>query len=168
MRVGVWRTAELEAKDLAQLEHWLLQVLGTDAYTWFAFDRHALVWIDGRIVSHVGVTERTITVDGQAMRVGGVGGVATPPEWRKQGLATEALKEAATFLCDRQGLDWILLLCSQELVPFYQDLGWQAVQAALWFDQPGGRTWWPEEIMVRPCHGQPWPRGAIDLCGLPW
>jgi aminoglycoside 2'-N-acetyltransferase I len=143
-------------------------VLGASVYEWSAFDWHVLVRMEGDIVSHVGITARMVTVGGRSMNLGGVGGVATKAEWRNRRLAAAALEEAALFLCNIVGTQFILLVCTEELVPFYQNLGWVAVQGPLLFDQRGRQTSWSDATMVRSCRGIPWPKGTIDLCGLPW
>jgi hypothetical protein len=62
-----------------------------------------------------------------------------------------------------------LLLCRPELEPFYERLGWRTVPGPLAFEQPGQRLTWPLRVMVLPCApGAEWPRGTIDLRGLPW
>jgi hypothetical protein len=59
-----------------------------------ASDWHVLVREDDRVVSHIEVLDRTIRVDGQPLRVGGIGGVATLKAWRRRGLAEAAMKTA--------------------------------------------------------------------------
>jgi hypothetical protein len=61
-----------------------------------------------------------------------------------------------------------LLLCREEVQPFYQNLGWQVVNGPLVFEQPGVRLMWPLSVMILPCRGTEWPDGVIDLRGLPW
>jgi len=66
------------------------------------------------------------------------------------------------------GVEFGLLVCEEDVVPFYERLGWQVVEGPLTFDQPGGQATWPAVVMVLPCGGKAWPEGMIDLCGLPW
>jgi GNAT superfamily N-acetyltransferase len=166
-KVEICHTSELEPSDLERLHRWLPNVLGTDDYKWSDFDRRALVRVHGQVVSHVGISQRVITAGGKPVRLGGIGAVATLPSWRGKGFATAAVKAAVAFLCHRQ-FKYVLLVCTQDVVPFYRDLGWQVVDGPVLFDQPRGKTTWPNLAMIWSCQGEAWPEGTIDLCGLPW
>jgi hypothetical protein len=48
--------------------------------TWAPAEWSALVWIDGALVSPVGLVTRFAAHDGVDLMVGGVGGVMTHPE----------------------------------------------------------------------------------------
>lgn len=168
INLAIKPSGELAPSELEQLDDWLPQALGVDAYQWSGFRWRALVWAGGQIVGHVGITERAVTVGGAPLRLGGVGAITTRPGWRRRGLATAALQEALAFLCETRGVPFILLVCSEDLIPLYRRLGWEVVDGPLSFDQHSGQVVWPDTIMVRPCAGTPWPLGAIDLGGLPW
>jgi aminoglycoside 2'-N-acetyltransferase I len=168
MMIEIRRTAELGPSDLEEIGSWLALVSPPDGYTWSGFDWLALGRVDGRVVTHVGVTERDVLVDGRPMKVGGVGNVATRPEWRGRGFAAEAVVESTAFLCNREEVGFILLVCLADVAAFYQNLGWETIDGPVSFDQPQGRMTWPNVAMVWSCTGEPWPGGAIDLCGLPW
>jgi len=131
-------------------------------------DWHVVVKLDGAILSHVGIVERTGTVDGRPVNLGGIGAVATIPGKQKQGLASAAMQMAAGFMQDSLKVDFGLLLCSQETAYFYRKLGWQEVAGPLKFDQPQGKATFHETTMILPSARQDWPTGTIDLCGLPW
>lgn len=131
-------------------------------------DWHAVVIIDGIIVSHVGIVERTGTVDGIPVKLGGIGGVATLPGMQKRGLATDAMQMVAGFMQDSLKVDFGLLVCSRETARFYRKLGWQEVAGPVMFDQPQGKVTYREVTMILPCVKKEWPTGTIDLCGLPW
>lgn len=149
---------------------WMWEVFGDEAdhRLWSGVDWHVLVRVDGELVSHVEIIERTCTVGGQAVRVGGIGGVATRGPWRGQGLASQALTRAMSFMRGDLGLDFGLLICLVTKIPFYRRLGWQVVPGPLFYDQPGGKVKDDGPVMVW-CRGQAaWPAGEIDLCGLPW
>ncbi len=65
-------------------------------------------------------------------------------------------------------LDYGLLLCRSEVAPFYEKLGWRIVGDPTTFDQPTGKTIFPRLTMVLELVEKPWPKGTVDLCGLPW
>ncbi len=137
-------------------------------YQWSDADWHVMVHIDGSLVSYVAIVERVGAVDERPVRLGGVGAVATLPEWRGRGLASVAMEKAAAFMDYELGVEFGLLLVDEATVPFYRRLGWELVPGPLVFDQPGGKVTFPDLTMVLPFAGREWPQGTIDLRGLPW
>lgn len=170
MEIEIRPTDGLTVAEQEHIDNWLRRVFGADAddYEWSDVDWHVLVWVDGRLVSHVGIVQRTGMVDAKRVRLGGIGGVATLSEWRGQGLATAAMKKVTAFICDELDVEFGLLICNEDVVPFYQRLGWEVVEGPLMFDQPSGKVTFEDVAMVLSCKGREWPEGAIDLCGLPW
>jgi aminoglycoside 2'-N-acetyltransferase I len=131
-------------------------------------DWFVLVWEGQELVSNVGILERTITVGGQPVRVGGIGGVATGLAWRGRGFAGQAMKASAIFMHDTLAVEFGLLVCDTHMVPYYGKLGWQLVNCHTWMEQPQGKEPFTDPVMVLPVCKQDWPEGEIDLCGLPW
>jgi predicted N-acetyltransferase YhbS len=131
-------------------------------------DWHVVVKLDRVFVSHVGIVERTGTVAGKPVKLGGIGAVATFPNLQKQGLASAAMRKAAGFMHESLKVDFGLLVCAREAEPFYRTLGWREVAGPLAFDQPQGKVTFHDMTMILPCVRQDWPPGTIDLCGLPW
>jgi aminoglycoside 2'-N-acetyltransferase I len=131
------------------------------------------VWDDGLLVSCLWITERTITVDGQPARIAGIRGVRTDSERRRRGYATAAMRRAAEFIWSDIRPDLAMLLSSEMAVPFYQSLGWQIIEGPVYYDQPTGKQNLNEVLPERPTmvllpEGRDLPRGAVDLCGLPF
>ncbi len=155
-----------------QLEVCLGAAFGDDElgrqYQWAGDDWCLLLKAAGEIASHVGVVDRTVTVAGAPVKVGGVGGVATLPRWQRRGLAAQLMQAAAPFMRDALHAEFGLLVCGEPRLAYYGRLGWQQVAGPLLVDQPGGQVLLPAQIMVLPLVGRPWPPGLIDLCGLPW
>ena len=160
----------LSPDELGWLADMDRQVFGTsgDGYTWSATDWHVLVRMDGQWVSQVGIVERTGAVNGQPVKLGGIGGVGTLLAWRKRGLAEAAMRQAAEFMRDQLRVEFGLLICDHKMVPYYRRLGWQVVEGPLQFDQPKGQVTFTEPVMILPCNTRDWLPGVIDLCGLPW
>lgn len=154
------RQAELQALFDAQFVN--------SSFQWAPPQWHTLATVDDELVAYVRLFERTITVGGQQLRVGGVGGVMTLPEWRRCGLASAALRRGAEFLHAERQLEFALLLCRDEVANVYAQLGWTSVDGPTTFDQPAGRATYPRQTMVLTFDATPWPSGPIDLCGLPW
>jgi GNAT superfamily N-acetyltransferase len=137
-------------------------------YQWAPKVWRTLAWVDGDVAGHVGIVPRTAEVDGRPIALGGISGVWIAPEHRGHGLGKAVLATAATFIRDL-GAAFGLLLCRPELEPFYVRLGWWRVPGPLVFEQPARQLTWTLSVMVLPCAaGAEWPRGTIDLCGLPW
>lgn len=72
--------------------------------------------VDGQIVAHVGVLERVLRVGPAALRFGGVFGVMTHPDFRRQGIADRLMRDALRVMRER-GLHLSLL----DGVPRYYD-----------------------------------------------
>ncbi len=141
----------------------------TEGYVWATKrDWRILVTVDGQLVGHVAVTERTGAVGGQPVRLAGISDVETAPPWRGRGLARAAMARAAALMCDELHADFGLLFCKPWLVPFYERLGWHEAAGPTVFDQPGGKATYHLSTMVLPCGSRELPIGTIDLCGLPW
>ncbi len=172
MEVEIRAASELSAAERQQIQDLDRQAFPSpDPYGYLEWSAHhwqVLVKIDGRCVSQVGIVERTGTVNGQPVKLGGIGGVATLLEWRRRGLAQRAMERAAQFLRDGLGVEFGLLICDQHMLPYYRKLDWQVVEGPLTFDQPQGKVTFPDVTMILPCTKKDWPPGVIDLCGLPW
>ncbi len=141
------------AKQFTWVDHWAYQVA---------------VYADSSPVSHLRIVDRTVLIDAQPVRVGGVADVMTPAEFRGQGFAGRAMKEAAHVIFELMQARLGLLLCAPPLVRFYACYGWQMVDCPVSMAQPGGSVTWPQctMLLVRP--GETWAPRSVDLCGLPW
>lgn len=123
----------------------------------------------GCLVGYVGIVVREAAVDGQAVRIGGIGGVKTHPAARGRGYARAALRRAATFMADDLGAAFGLLVCREQLLPFYGGLGWRTFAGTFLVGQPGGTVPFTYNTpMVLPLRAPAPEAGTIDLCGLPW
>jgi GNAT superfamily N-acetyltransferase len=139
-------------------------------FQWAPPDYSVLVFTsEGELVSHVGIVVRTGTLDGAAVKIGGVGSVKTHPRAQGRGYASAGLRRAATALHDDHRVAFSLLVCQGHLLPFYRRLGWLPFAGRLMVEQPAG----PMEFMInhpmvlagRSAAPQD---GIIDLKGLPW
>lgn len=142
-----------------------VQQIVWDSPSWGVLVRDA----SGNLVGYVGILVREALADGQRVRVGGIGGVKTHPAARGQGYASAALRRAGAFMADDLGAAFGLLVCRQQLLPFYGRLGWRAFGGTFLVEQPGGTVPFAFNTpMVLPlCDPAP-EVGTIDLCGLPW
>jgi aminoglycoside 2'-N-acetyltransferase I len=96
--------------------------------------RHFLAETDGRIVGHASVVERVLEVDGRSLRTGYLEAVATLPVWRRQGIATRLVEEAAAHVCATFELGAL----STGVPDFYGRVGWRSWEGELFVWTAGG------------------------------
>jgi len=77
--------------------------------------------VDGKIVSHIRVSERKIHLGQAVVKLGGVGMVGTLPEYRRRGYASAVMQNTIAYM-EEQGYDLSLLFTS--IQPFYMQFGW--------------------------------------------
>jgi GNAT superfamily N-acetyltransferase len=148
----------------------VLQRLSWGHVQWAHADLRALIEApDGRPACHVGIYFRTATWNGRKVHIGGIGGVATHPDYRRQGYASVALNAATQTMRDHDAAQFALLFCEPHNFEFYRSRGWQPFTGEIYAEQPGGRIRF--EVMspfVFDLKRRAPLKGAIDLCGLPW
>jgi predicted acetyltransferase len=135
---------------------------------WAPADWTVMVWEDEDLVTTVHIVERTARVGEHPVRLGGIGNVATKVEWRKRGYARSALKTAQDFLRDPLKVDFGMMIATLQMVPRYERLGWLVAAQSMQIDQPDGKTTLDFPVMILPVCKLKWPKGEIELCGLPW
>jgi len=143
--------------------------LGNMSYQRTTPDWHVLAYVEDALTSHLSIVERRVaTIDGQPIPLSGLGGMITHPAWRGRGIASATLEQAVRFITNELAAEFCLLLCREEVAPLYARFGWKCVAGPTIFQQPAGKMTHSRLTMVLSCGGKAWPRGAIDLCGLPW
>ena len=160
-----WNTLEKARQDCVVTSSLYAYLTGTK---WAQPDWAVMVWEDEDMVSNVHIIERMVKVGMESVKLGGIGNIATKVEWRQRGYATTALKVAQDFLQDPLQVDFGLMIATEQMVPRYEKGGWKKIALSLLIDQPTGKTTLNYPVMVLPVHKQNWPKGPIDLCGLPW
>ncbi len=136
--------------------------------TWATSEWMTLGFAGDQLVSVVGILVREASLDGQPIILGGIGGVATLPEWRRKGFAGTLLDRAAEFLLDPLKVDFGFLVCANEKTRWYSSHGWQQINGQVYIDQPGGKMIMEGPNMILPVLKTRWLEGCLDLCGLPW
>jgi predicted N-acetyltransferase YhbS len=170
LTVAVTRYADLSPEDLATIDTLSSGEIDPrfEGFVWTPAEWQVVGRLGGRAVCGVKIAVRDVTVGGRQVRVGGIGDVATAPEWRRRGFAGAAMRLAGEFLCRELGAEFGLLFCEPSLVPYYSRFGWQRVAAPTMVTIPRGKVPFPDETMVLPCRGDQWPGGPTDLNGPPW
>jgi aminoglycoside 2'-N-acetyltransferase I len=122
----------------------------------------------GGLACHVGIYFRTVSWNGRTFNIGGIGGVSTREDCRRQGYASIALNAAVQTLRDHEAIQFALLFCEPHNFVFYQSRGWHPFAGEIHAEQPGGKVRF-EAMAPFVFDFTRAPRdGTIDLCGLPW
>jgi aminoglycoside 2'-N-acetyltransferase I len=151
-----------------ELQGWFEAEFGPRADRWAPADYYVLINRDGQLAGRLGVLDSKVAVGNQIIRVGGIGGVATKPEFRHRGVASAMLARAAEFMKDDLGVEFGLLLCRHEVSPVYAKMGWIKVAGPTTFTRAGVTATYPHDTMILPLVEKTWQAGPIDMLGLPW
>jgi aminoglycoside 2'-N-acetyltransferase I len=123
---------------------------------------------EGGLACHVGIYFRTVSWNGRKFHAGGIGGVSTRPDCRRQGYASIALDAAIQTMRDYEAVQFALLFCEPHNFAFYRSRGWHAFAGEIYAEQPEGRIRFEAMAPFVFDLGQAPRQGVIDLCGLPW
>lgn len=158
------------ATERARLFGWGNNIFGTAGLglSWQHKDSHFILDSEGEPVSHVGILKHEVSVGGQPVLVGGVGGVVTVPAAQGRGYAGRLMRHAARFFAEEWRVEAGLLFCLPRMVPYYEALGWKIVEDIVLVEQPAGRIAAPLPVMTLFCGGRAWPTGEVELRSLPW
>jgi predicted N-acetyltransferase YhbS len=140
-------------------------------FTWAKGEWGALVENAQRsLVSYAGVMFRQVTLDGRALRLAGLGGVKTHPDWRRQGLAARAVARIMDHAREQADVPFAMLFCRPDRVAYYASLGWSLFEGEIFMQQPGGAAAYLEAFrgMTAPLGGEAPVAGQIDIRGLPF
>ena len=159
---------DLSEERKVALDQMFQREFGRDPLIYAGADFYTMGILDGSLVGRVGVLERTISVGQELLRVGGICGAVTVPEYRDRGIASALLNESVAFIKNRLSLPFALLTCNLRLEAFYERFGWKTVTGPTVFTQPEGIRTCGGLTMVMECGLRLWPEGPINLRGLPW
>ena len=115
---------------------------------------HFILELDGEIVGHAAVVERTLEVNGRPMRTGYVEAVATAPERQGQGLGTLLMTEIGDYIRPRYELGAL----GTGRHAFYERLGWLTWKGPSSVRSPDGERRTPDDdgyILVLPTPSSP-------------
>ena len=140
------------------------------ALEWALPDSRILVWTEtGELACHAGLLIREAQWNGQALRIGGIGGVVTHPRLRKLGFASEAMRHAVAYFAAQPNIACALLACEPRLFPFYAALGWEEFCGRTLVRQRGETVEFTfNKIMTHPLALPRLTDGQLDLMGPPW
>lgn len=128
----------------------------------------SLFWLNGdKLVSFCNIVIREVHINGQVIKVGGLNNMITPTEHRGKKYSTNLLQAFERVIFEDLNLDAGLLLCADNLVPFYHRLNWRKVDCPVFFEQADGKKQWEANTMML-FNTTPYQPTSIDLNGLPW
>ena len=144
-------TADLPESTRADLRHMLEAAYDGDfdAHDWAHAlgGTHCLIVDDGRVLCHVAIVPRRLTIGPRALSTGYVEAVATAKTHRGRGLASACMRAANAEIAERYDLG---ALCTGEH-SFYERLGWRRWRGPTYVEHDGHLVPTPEEddaIMV--------------------
>ena len=160
--------SETEKKHLFGWDKDIFGAAGYEHITWLPKTTHILLSVKEQLVSHIGLVKETVVVNGQTIRVAGVGGVVTIGQAHGKGYGSQAMRYAADYFRREMDITFGMLFCFDRLLPFYKQLGWQQITDPVTVGQPQGTIVIPVNTLVLPCSEQAWPAGAVTTESYPW
>ena len=169
--IEVKRYSDLSQETKAQLDAAIHQEFGhipiVAQTQWASPDWTIILYENEEIATFYNIVERVIRVDGKSLKIGGINNVITPPAFRKRGFATKTLSETRHLIFDELDCEMGVLLCADDLIPFYQRLGWYKVDCPVYFEQHDGTKLWGANAMFLSEVDQIVPK-EVHLAGWPW
>ena len=138
-------------------------------FTWSSMQWSVLLWDENELIAKASLLVRDVFHNDIPKRMGGIGGVMTHPARQGQGLASQAMREAAKRFEEDLHVDYALLFCRPHLLPFYRRLGWKPFEGKVFVEQPEGKIEFSANgAMVLDVKEEAPLNGVLDLNGLPW
>jgi GNAT superfamily N-acetyltransferase len=111
-------------------------------------DDHAVHFVradDDLLVSHAQIVVPDLERDGRRLRIAGVGGVMTYPQFRGEGHGTAVMRRTTDHIRIDASFDVGMLFCEPDVIPFYERFGWTTLPANRVIQlAPGG----PEDVVM--------------------
>lgn len=163
------RSLSLSGRDRRRLLEWGPDIFHAESLEliWRPKQLQLTLYAEEEAVSTCGLLKQSVRIGQRSLQVGGIGGVATPPQHQGKGYARRVLREALRIFSEEWRLDAGMLFCRPELVPFYLKSGWRELDVPVAILQPAGKVDCPVPVMVYPLTG-PWLEGPVTIDSLPW
>ena len=114
----------------------------------YELDQSRVCVVDGKIVSYVRVSDRSMYIGEAAVKLGGIGMVVTSPEYRGRGYASALLRDAIAYM---EANNYDLSILFTTIQPFYMPLGWASFpQTNFELELHGKKTFTPSGWKSRP------------------
>jgi predicted GNAT family N-acyltransferase len=178
MRVDIKQREDLTENEtiaLIELSHAVYppdetRVDGSAQIQWSDSMWSILLWDDNdNLVTHIGMLTRQVMCDNDAYFIGGIGGVKTHPDARGKGYAGIGMVHATKYLHEECNVDFSLLVCSDEMIKYYQKFGWKPFKGDMMVQQTIGLTKFTfnKPMLITGKKAVP-ECSVIDVCGKPW
>src|SRR4051812_7651515 len=122
--------------------------------------RYLLRSLDGRLVAHLAVHDKVVSVTGEAVAIGGIAEVCVHESARGRGHVRRLLERAHHGLVER-GVDFAFLFGDSNI---YGSSGYQPITALIRCFNPTSQAFEEAPIpsaLVKPLGSRPWPAGPI-------
>lgn len=117
----------------------VLATLPGIAFSWASAQWSVFVWNEDELVARVGLIVREVNDNGVTKTIGGIGGVMTHPDHQGKGLASVAMRKAASYFAEDLNVSYALLFCRPHSVEFYKRLNWKPFEGQVFVEQPSGK-----------------------------
>ena len=114
----------------------------------YELDQSRVCVVDGKIVSYVRVSDRSMYIGEAVVKLGGIGMVVTSEEYRRRGYSSALLRDAIGYM---EARNYDLSLLFTTIQPFYMPLGWASFpQTNFELELHGKKTFAPSGWKSRP------------------
>ncbi|MDO5979350.1 GNAT family N-acetyltransferase [Flavivirga spongiicola] len=134
---------------------------------WAIPDWTIIFYENDQIATFYNIIETHIRIDNKIFKVAGINNVITPKKFRKKGYASKTLEATEDLIFDDLNCEMGVLLCADNLIPFYEKLNWYKVDCPVYFEQSTGEKLWKANTMLLSKKEKMNPQ-RIKLKGLPW
>lgn len=136
---------------------------------WAKADQRVMIYDGGELIAAAGIFRRRTVLDGEIVRMAGLGGVKTARERQGEGLGRKVVETAMQALKVSGQDDFALLFCNDDKVAFYEKLGWRVFSGKIYTEQLGkSQPFAVKNAMTYPLAGAAPTKGVINMCGKPW
>ncbi len=160
----------LDPEERKALFGWGDDLWDNDRYalTWRGTDVYCVGYVDDEAVSNAGAVCHSVQVGNRRVTLGGLNSVITVPAARGKGYGSQVVGAVERHMQEEMQVDFGMLFCHPELIPFYKRRGWQEIEGPVTIDQPEGPRETPHIVMVLPFCDEAWTDEAFELGCLPW
>jgi len=120
---------EISPIELENIKNFLIKCFDDNSnfpnvvYTNPYLDECLLLYLDDKLIGHIGINRRIIEHKNKTYTIGGIGDVAIDKEYRKKGFGNKIMKEVNKIL-EEENYDLGVLFNHPKLDNFYSSCGW--------------------------------------------
>ena len=120
---------DVSSAELEKIKEFLIKCFNDNSdfinvvYTNPYLDECLLLYLDNKLIGHIGINKRIINLKNKTYTIGGVGDVAIDREYREKGFGNKLMKEVSKILKE-ENYDLGVLFNHPRLDNFYSSCGW--------------------------------------------